>query len=489
MAGSRGAERILNDDKTQFQKEQNDLLKFVLNERWFKPWSLPSKQEDREGLDFTLYPESKLEIYVTAVCNQHCEYCYLVKNAKGLYPREYDKKDTILKNLEKLYDWVIKNNYTIPSVEFFSGEIWHNEYGLEVLDISLEALKRGMQVDQWLIPSNCSFVLDKNQTARIQKRIDAFMEMGSPLVFSISVDGGPVENQIRGLNSGVQKTDEFYDDLFTFAQHNNFNFHPMVAACDIDKWIENYIWWEDMCAKYDIDIERRVMMLEVRNNDWTPEAIEHYNKFMNALMLKRYKTVGESAEAFTKDLFCIDGCGLHGYVPYAPAVCDTFAGCTVCNSLTVRLGDMAICPCHRTAYNKFLYGWFQQDEEGNITDIVANNPQMAVRILMTNFNVSSFKCDTCPFSYLCIKGCYGAQFEEEQDPFMPIEGVCNFFKQKWINLIHQYEKYGVIDYLQTIPPYTEAYERVQEFLNYVREVKMYEMGLSVRSVSIRDCID
>ena len=35
MAGSRGSERFLNNDKTQFDKEQSDLVKWMLNERYF----------------------------------------------------------------------------------------------------------------------------------------------------------------------------------------------------------------------------------------------------------------------------------------------------------------------------------------------------------------------------------------------------------------------------------------------------------------------
>lgn len=489
MAGSRGAERILNNDKTQFDLEQDQLLNFILNERYFKPWSLHKNNDfNLDELSLTLYPDSKLEIYLTSMCNQHCEYCYLVKY-KGLYPAEFNKKDIILENTKKLFDWILKNDYMIPEIEFFTGEIWHSDFGLQILEIGLQAIKRGLKTPGFLIPSNCSFVLDEIQLAKIQTYIDEYRSHGVNLQFSISVDGAILENEIRPLNNGVIKTQDFYDRLFLFAKHNNYCFHPMVSAISASRWIDNYAWWEDMFEKYDMDINN-LMMLEVRNNDWTDEAIEGYNKFITALIKKRFKECGCDTRKFIEDYFCFNGNGLHGYVPYAPAPADTFAGCTVANSLCVRVGDLAICPCHRTAYNKFLYGYFQLNDKGEIDTIKASNPQMAVRILFSNIHSTNFKCDTCIYAPYCLKGCFGCQFEEEDDPFMPIEGVCKFFEAKWNNIVHQLEKMGIIDECKKVSVYEEAYLRVSDFLNFVEEVKKHEqeMANGRRNVSIRDCL-
>ena len=490
MAGSRGAERILNSDKTQFDLEQDELLYFVLNERYFKPWSVHHDPDfDFNQISFTLNPDSKLELYLTSLCNQNCEYCYLVKH-KGLYPAEYNKREIILENLEKIFNWIIEKDFMIPEIEFFTGEIWQSNFGLEVLEKGLQAIKKGIKTNGFLIPSNCSFVLDEVQLSKIQRYINEYRKNGINLQFSISVDGAILENEVRPLNNGTIKTQEFYERLFLFAKHNGYNFHPMVASVSVDRWIENYAWWEDMFNKYDMDIGN-LMMLEVRNNDWTPESIEHYNKFMTALMKKRFKECNSDPEAFMRDYFCFNGEGLHGYVPYAPAEADTFPGCTVANSFTIRVGDLAICPCHRTAYNQFLYGHFLLDENGKIDKIQASNPQMAVRILMSNAKSTSFKCDTCVYSPYCLRGCYGAQYEEEKDPFMPIEGVCTFFKAKWDNIIIQLEKLGILEACEKVSPYEEAYPRVSQFLTFVKEVKAYEseMAISRRNVSIRDCLD
>lgn len=90
---------------------------------------------------------------------------------------------------------------------------------------------------------------------------------------------------------------------------------------------------------------------------------------------------------------------------------------------------------------------------------------MACKIILTNFNLGSFGCDTCIFNEYCLKGCFGAQYETLGDPFIPIPGVCNFFKQKSSFLLDYYTKLGVIDYLKTITSAEEEYPRIIKFLN------------------------
>lgn len=159
-----------------------------------------------------------------------------------------------------------------------------------------------------------------------------------------------------------------------------------------------------------------------------------------------------------------------GYVPWALTFADTFPGCTVCDSLTVRIGDMAICPCHRTAYNKLLYGHFVL-KDNKIIDIEGNNPEIASRILLGNNNLCSPKCDACPYNPLCLKGCFGSQYETNKDPFFPIEDVCKLMKAKYNFIVQSYISYGAIDYLKSISPYNLHYPQAQQFLKILEELK------------------
>jgi radical SAM protein with 4Fe4S-binding SPASM domain len=141
----------------------------------------------------------------------------------------------------------------------------------------------------------------------------------------------------------------------------------------------------------------------------------------------------------------------------APA--DTFAGCSVANYMTVRVGDLAICPCHRTAYNKLLYGWFKV-EDNQIVDIIGNNPQMATRVLMSNNTYCTLGCDVCKYRTVCLKGCFGAQYEVLGDPFYPIQNICDFFTAKYSFLTQKYIDMGVMEYLNSYTPYYLFYPRV-----------------------------
>lgn len=149
---------------------------------------------------------------------------------------------------------------------------------------------------------------------------------------------------------------------------------------------------------------------------------------------------------------------------------DSFQGCTVSDMLTVRLGDLAIPPCHRTAYDGLLYGRFKV-ESGKIVGIEEHDPQIASRILLQDSILCSPGCDCCPYNSFCLRGCYGSQQETEKDPFMPIESVCRLFKGKIDFLIEKFEKLGVWDILEKISPVNARYEAVQETLQAVKRIR------------------
>lgn len=461
---------LLKEDKNQFQKEQNALLKTMLDARYFNPW-----RTSRNANQKSLWNDANLEIFITNTCNQHCEYCYLVKYG-DLYPGDVSP-DHLLKNLRIVYQNIIDKNFHIPKIEFFTGEIWQTKFGLDVLDVTYEYLRKGMQVDWFLIASNFSFLLDKEQTQRIQQYIDKFKDIGHLLCFSASVDGKIVDEMERPLNSKKVRDDEFYENMFCFCKHNNFGFHPMVASQSAPYWIENYKWWYERLEYWDLDAND-LMMLEVRNADWTPETMAAYNSFMDYLIDDFIaKKCNGDIQLFSNVLFNvrdIKNVRISGYIPWALGECDSFAGCTVATDLTLRLGDLAICPCHRTCYDKYLYGKIVLDDNDKMIDIEAVNPQMAIAILMCNLNTGIPKCDTCIFNYCCLKGCFGSQIEVNGDPMYPIQNVCDFFASKYSHLIEKYKALGVVDYLRTISPMELDYPLVGKFLNFVDNWEMWK---------------
>lgn len=460
-------------DKNQFQKEQNELLKAVLDARFFSPWS-EAKYNDPAAL----VHDAKLEIFITNTCNQSCEYCYLIKNP-GLYPADKRDPALIINNLKLLYDFILKNNYHIPLADIFTGEIWHTQLGLDFFETTLQYLKKGMRIDQFLIASNCSFVYNDKARNQIQNYINQFQIYNSCITYSISIDGKIIEEQERPLNNGMVKNDDYYDKIFTFAKYNGYNFHPMVAANSVKYWIENYQWWESQFEKWDMDINS-IMMLEVRNAEWTEENIRDYLTFLNYLIdnfIKKY--CNNDPKLLANAMMRVRNpkhVSLSGYIPWIFTEADDFLGCSISENLTVRLGDLAICPCHRTAYNKYLYGKFIV-KNGEIVDIEANNPQMAIKVLLGNIKSVTNRCDTCLFRDYCLKFCLGSSLESLGDPFIPDHNICTFFHSKYSFLIKKYKELGIIDYYRTISPFEMGYNRVEKFLNMVDTwEERYELG-------------
>lgn len=469
---------ILAEDKIQFQKEQDQILKTLLNYRFFYPWRNITSNKDTT---YNLSHEANLEIYITNQCNQNCEYCYLVSHDE-LYPKDKLNPENILKNLRIFYDYITINNFNIFNVDFFSGEIWHTQFGLDVLNITLDYIKKGMHMENITIPSNGYFINNDEMLHKIQDIIEQYQLLGTRIQFSFSVDGKIVDNMIRPRNNKKEYNDDFYDRLFTFAKKNNYKFHPMVSSKNVKYWKENHLWWKQMLDFYEMNIFD-IMTLEVRNPDWTDESINDLCEYIKFAMDDFIKTqchgdITSFARSFSGIRLKDDDPKLSGYHIWVINQADNFLGCTVSNTLTVRLGDLAICPCHRQAYNKYLYGYFVVEDD-KITDIRAVNPQMAVRILLGNLHTIAPVCSTCIFNKCCSHGCYGVQIETNSDPFFPVPNVCKMFKAKIHTLFQYYREKGVIDYFKTISPKEFNTEYVQFLLDLEqRELEAYknEMG-------------
>lgn len=88
----------------QFELEQTEALKILLNGRFFDVWKNADAYNENElDKEYSLWKDSGLELFITSECNQKCEYCYLAKRPE-LYPAEFLNKETILHNLELVYN-------------------------------------------------------------------------------------------------------------------------------------------------------------------------------------------------------------------------------------------------------------------------------------------------------------------------------------------------------------------------------------------------
>lgn len=426
------------NEQKQYEKENNDLLEQILDNAFYRGFKDPTQKR---------YGHANLEMNITAACNQKCEYCYLVKYGDKIYPKEIRNEKNIIANINLLMNYFIDKKMNPGSMDIFSGEIWGTKFGNEVLQTILDGIDRGFGINYIMVPSNMSFLLYDTKRKAVEKYIDKYKEHGVNLTFSASVDGLILEENQRSFvdeKNNNKRTQEFYDMLFDWCKERTYCFHPMVAAVGIEHWCENYDWWQNMFRKHDLDPFQYGMYLEVRNNEWNIEKIGHYLKFLNHVIDYDYNIICSSdTEYFFREAICHNNKN-KGYFPYVLLNTGDTYGCTLSTCLMIRMGDLAIGPCHRTHYEQFIFGKYNV-EDGHITGVKANNVQLANMILNGNENTVMINCNKCPISFVCMKGCLGAQYEANGEILQPCASVCDMQKARVIFLYLKYKKIGFFD--------------------------------------------
>ena len=90
---------------------------------------------------------------------------------------------------------------------------------------------------------------------------------------------------------------------------------------------------------------------------------------------------------------------------YSPVVSSTGRGisCSEQTDFGVRLGDLAIVPCHRASYEGFNGGHFTVEEK-EITGITSENPE--TYIMYKTFDIhNSPSCQNCVIGNICTQYC------------------------------------------------------------------------------------
>lgn len=397
--------------------------------------------------------ESGVEFIITSACNQKCEYCYLAKNGDKLYPSEIRDEKTIIQNLHLILNYFLEQKYYPISFDLFSGEIWSTKLGYSVLYEILEYVKKCPEPPRTLcIPSNCSFILNDKVVETLEYFIKSFDYYGTRMFFSASIDGPLLEETNRSFidtKKNKDRNDNFYDKIFKWCKKQNFGFHPMVNAHSIEKWPAQFDWWLDKFEKYEFDYWDHIMFLEVRNNEWTDEKIQSYLSFLNHCFEETFSRIMNNdiqlllREGLKIKNLYLDSNYNHLFVGRQ----SVKQGCNVDRLIILRLGDLAWVPCHRTSYEKFIYGKAKVENE-KIVGMEALNLPLLFSIYGMGYKGHP-KCDICPIGDYCMRGCYGAQYEEHKELFYPCDTVCNLFKAKLIFLYEKYNsyanKYNIID--------------------------------------------
>ena len=122
-----------------FQEEENLLLENIL--KTYRYDILKSSRVDNDGFKKII----QIEFVITSTCNLKCEYCYLQKFADELVPPSCRDEKTIIRNLKLFLNFWKEQNFKC-NLDLFSGEIWHTDFGIEILNIILDYVKDGLTI-------------------------------------------------------------------------------------------------------------------------------------------------------------------------------------------------------------------------------------------------------------------------------------------------------------------------------------------------------
>ena len=356
---------------------------------------------------------------------------------------------------------------------WFAGDLFYDDFYFEIIELFynfyekiinnnpdyLQIIKEkaGDEYPLIVVPCNFSFCRDKSKIARLEQDLEKMKTLGITICFSYSGDG----KYLTDTRERTDISDELYDEIFSLiARHPEFGCHPMVGACNISKWVENYDWWLDQYKKYFPDDEDfQPSMLEVRNDDWTEENIQDYLKFLEQVIKRRLELYNNDLTKFTASVIYFDPkkyqqYGLTKYtlgidpihmLPSIPGWSNHLS-CDIGFSFIVNCYDLSIVPCHRLAYPHLKGGHFEVQQD-KIVNIIADEGINAYFNAISTVPHYLPKCASCDYNMFCAKGCRGAQYEACGDYMVPILSVCNLFQAKWDFLFKRYHELGVFKLL------------------------------------------
>lgn len=425
--------------------ENNALIKSMLERTIFSAWRAG------KGCGRGLVNFRGLELDLDYTCNLGCKYCYVNRYHEKLYPDASETEQ--LENLSAVIRWLRRNRFR-PKVEVFGGEPLARRLGINAINMITEGLG-GYLEDSVTIPTNFTFLISQEQTKLVEQALDDGNRKGLRYFLSASFDGKYCEaNRPFKYNTICEETvpgiwkfgshgfaerrdDSYYDMCFKFAKKYGCGFHPMIYSEKIEFWRENFLWFQEMFAKHSLPWWG-IYLLEVRNPEWTPRQIREFGYFVEFLVDWSWRKLGRSKSRMLK--FLLEGKGFNLLGGMLTTI-GRGLGCSIQSGIQLRLGDLAIAPCHRTSYRHLILGRLKVDG-GEIVGVEAINPELWITVLSMDGRNMPF-CESCMIKDVCHKGCLGAQYEVSGDLFTPIPTVCMLEHEKIWAFIRALKRIGI----------------------------------------------
>lgn len=399
----------------------------------------------------------KIELFLTGACKANCDYCYLKKYQKDLYPLNLHNPDQIIHNLQLVLDWYIENEF-VCMLDIFSAEWLTSPIADRVFDCFYETFSKvepSKRPPDILLADNMQFLKDATLTAKVKANFNKIKSLGINVGISASIDGkycdyGRTEND-----------DEFYIKLKEFLLEYKGLVHPMVSADNVKYWIDNYAWWR---ANFPDSMCRDIMSLEVRNGDWNEDSIQDLIRFCDFLIDYKFEEFNYDKTKMLKYIFHVfddnddddikmltSSYNIIGIQNTETITNEDHIGCSSYGTLPIRLGDLSVAPCHRLYYPELEIGKFNVQND----KIIDFNPtNVSLLIMMCHLKRSCIPhCERCNFNEICVGHCLGASYEAYGNMLVPQMEVCKMYTAKNTFLLYKYYTMGLFDNIDDLKRY------------------------------------
>ena len=193
----------------------------------------------------------------------------------------------------------------------------------------------------------------------------------------------------------------------------------MIYSENIEKWKDNFLWWQENFEKYGIPFDH-LYLLEVRNAEWNKEQLREFYKFIRFVVNWTWNFVKDQVSPEKFPLFVFDKKLFNLFTMFSTTIRGL--GCSMQSTSQLRLGDLTASICHRAAYKAHNL-WRFKVEGNRISGVEAKNYNLAIAAASHDYKNSPF-CNYCSIRELCTGQCLGSMYETTGDPFTPIPTVC-----------------------------------------------------------------
>jgi len=419
-----------------YQNENAELFKTFMEATFFYNFRNGSRDSKEENLKLNY---TGLELNISPVCDLGCKYCYLDRYGKGLYQNKKIDPKIIVKNLEKLLRFSLKNKLYFETLEIFSGDPFYLPYIWEIFDMMLtyfSEMELKVRPRSVSVPTNVSFLRYKDGSK--QKFLEykkKFKKIDVRLGLSLSIDGPFLDKQNRPSKvDNSTYNAKFYQEVVGYASEYKAGCHPMIYSQNIDFWMDTFLWFgENIDSLY---------LLEVRNAEWSVEQCNDLATFIRfAINFIFYKLCDGEKKKFmdfmkTSRYFNLFS---HPFVTIGRGF-----GCSLQSSFHLQLHDMVVSPCHRSSYDFMKTANLEFSDDGLEYQVVPNNVELFLAEQVSDYTRLN-PCSSCAINLICAGPCVGSNYETTGEIFTVSPSVCRMEHAKARSILKGYKEIGVFD--------------------------------------------